>query len=220
MAGCIRGCTINRQHLADCEGDPCRGCVPRLAEHGLLCWPDHRHLERMLKEAPTVYDWLGTHLPAGSGSALREWKQHHKIDGSPPPLNVHIFDVRQRMADEYAAWVDLVCEQRGTRGPDRHSVKADAAYLGSWLYRIEDDEWIGDMWTELADTMRDAHALAPWRPEAKRIKGIPCPRCETCSLILFGGETDVQCLGCGEVLPPERYEIWTKIAAEEWGSVA
>jgi hypothetical protein len=60
---CIRGCGIRNRHLPDCDGEtpsgrPCKGCLPRRAEHGNLCWPCHRRLELMLTDAPVVDRWL------------------------------------------------------------------------------------------------------------------------------------------------------------------
>jgi hypothetical protein len=34
----LRSCTIRGEHLTSCQNDACTGCLPRPAEHGLLCY--------------------------------------------------------------------------------------------------------------------------------------------------------------------------------------
>lgn len=34
----LRSCTIRGEHLTTCQNDQCDGCLPRPAEHGLLCY--------------------------------------------------------------------------------------------------------------------------------------------------------------------------------------
>jgi hypothetical protein len=86
--------------------------------------------------------------------------------------------------------------------------------------RIEASDFTKDLWEELAHVTSEAHALAPWRPELRRVEGIPCPECHNCALVIFGGEEDVSCLECRLIIPKERYLIWTRIAAAEWGELA
>src|SRR5690349_9476755 len=64
---CIRGCSLYRQHLTDCDGftdmgRECTGCLPRRAQYGHLCHTCHRRLELMLHDAPTVVSWLTGNL--------------------------------------------------------------------------------------------------------------------------------------------------------------
>lgn len=212
---CVRGCAMLRRHLVECEGN-CRGCLPRKAEHGRLCWPCHRRLQLMLHDAPTVHDWLTANLPAGEGAApMGDYIRGNKADGSPAPLKVAIFDARQQLADQLVSWVDLLCEERTLTGPKRHSVLADAKFLMTWLGEIEKGEWVADFWDELADTMIDAHALAPWRPEVRRQQGIPCPDCEEHALVIFGGEEDVSCVRCRTMMTPQQYNLWRRILQDE-----
>lgn len=215
---CVRGCAMLRRHLTDClNPETCRGCLPRLADHGLLCWPCHRRLELMLTDAPTVHDWLTANLPSGTGGAMREDYEKSTMtgEGSPAPLHLGIYDTRQDLRDKLRLWVIELVEERDLKGPDQHSTKADADYLLAWLDKVETYEWVTDLWAELADAMVNAHALAPWRPQARRCYGIACPECNECALVIFGGETDVQCLRCRTVIPPERYGIWVSILLEE-----
>ena len=217
---CIRGCTMLRRHLSECEGandDTCRGCLPRRAEHGRLCFSCHRRFELMLTDADGVFRWLTGNLTSGEGQAPAKtgWITGSKGDGPPLPIKAHIFDVRQLLADRLAAWVDDMCEDRGLTGPKTHDVAADAKFLRTWLSTVESFDWIGDWFEELAETMSDAHALAPWRPEVKRCKGVPCPECEEVNLVIFGGESDVTCMSCRTMIPEDRFGLWEQIVAEE-----
>lgn len=214
---CVRGCVRYRAHLADCEDrEQCRGCEPRRATYGRLCWPCHRRYERMLTEAPTVYAWLTARLGGSTGAArVRQDYERGTAEGSPAPISVGIFDARQHLADVLTEHVDELCERHGLHGPDRHTPAADADYLRQWLDRIEAFDWVGDWWDDLAEASSRAHALAPWRPEARRCRGIPCPECEETNLVIFGGEADVTCLSCRTMIPPERYGIWVRVLADE-----
>lgn len=217
---CARGCTLYRRHLAECEGANdgfCKGCLPRRAEHGNLCWPCHRRLELWLHDAATVHRWLTGNLPAGEGQAPDKagWITGSRGDGPPTPLKTHIYDIRQLLADRLACWADDLTENRGLVGPGKHTVETDARFLLTWLTTVETLDWIGDWWEELGETMSDAHALAPWRPEVKRCSGIPCPECEEVNLVIFGGESDVTCMSCKTMIPEDRFGLWEQIVREE-----
>ncbi|MFJ9387724.1 hypothetical protein ACIRON_02815 [Nocardioides sp. NPDC101246] len=214
---CVRGCSMYRRHLDECEGGNCRGCLPRRAEHGHLCWPCHRRFELMLTDAPTVSRWLTGNMRVGEGAArAKEDHEQRRGTGEPPaPLKLEVTDLRDLLGDQLAAWVDDLCEHVRLSGPGRHSVETDSRYLLTWLSTVERLDWVGDWWTELAETMSQAHALAPWRPEMKRCKGIPCPQCEETNLVIFGGEEDVTCLSCRMIIPPGRYGIWVLALGQE-----
>lgn len=50
---CIRGCMARHRHTSDCDDpDTCRGCLPRLAEHGHLCYTCHIRLAEALQNVP------------------------------------------------------------------------------------------------------------------------------------------------------------------------
>lgn len=218
---CIRGCSIYRQHSTECEDrDRCRGCLPRRADIGLLCNPCHRRFELMLTDAPTVVRWLTGNIGAGQGQAMDEIgqgkvKQHRKGEGSPAPLKVAIFDVRQLLLDRLTIWVDHHCEDAGVAGPAEHTVEADSEHLLRWLPSIAFWDIVGDWWEELAEVYIDAHALAPWRPTARRVPGIPCPECAETNLMIFGGESDVTCASCRTLIREEHFALWERIVKEE-----
>jgi hypothetical protein len=210
---CIRGCSLYNQHLVECMDDMCRGCLPRRAEHGHLCYPCHRRFELMLTDAPTVCRWLTGNL-AGHGSAPDDVKVQSSGDGPPLPLKAAVFDARQLLSDRLAIWADHWAEVKSIAAP-RHSPEADSEFLLRWLRGVETLDWIGDWWEELAECMTDAHALAPWRPALRRVPGVPCPGCEETNLVIFGGESDITCLSCKIVMTEERFGLWERVLKTE-----
>ena len=173
----------------------------------------------MLEQAEIADRWLTGNLGSGIKAAhAKDDAAQRRSTGAPPaPLGVAILDARQQLRDRLTLWVDDVCEHSGLTGPRRHDVKVDAKFLLTWLSTIERYDWVGDWFEELAETMTDAHAVAPWRPEFNRLRGIPCPSCHSKSLGIYGGESDVTCTECRDIFTPARYGIWTRMLAEESG---
>jgi len=220
-SACVRGCTMYRYHVAECEGaedETCRGCLPRRASHGRLCDTCHRRLELMVHDAPGVIRWLTGNMRAGD-SAARAKEDHERVHGGdedvPAPLKIDLMDLRDLLRDRLTLWVDDWCEHKGLHGPDEHTPEKDAAYLLMWLPGVCGVEWIGDWWTEMAETMSEAHALAPWRPAMRRVPRVPCPGCAETNLAIFGGESDITCLSCRIVMTEERFGLWERVLREE-----
>ncbi len=230
---CVRGCAILRRHLTDCDGtDPagreCRGCLPRRADHGLLCWPCHRRFELMLTDAPTVYRWLSGNLTAGQSAArakddFERGGKGAKLPDPPAPLKVDTLDVRDLLADRLHLWVEHFIEGTdlappkplGEHAPLAAVIEADAAFLLRWLPSVERCDWIGDWWEELAECFRDAHAIAPWRPAMRRVPRVVCPRCGETNLVIFGGESDISCLSCRSLMTSAQFELWGRVLRME-----
>lgn len=212
---CIRGCSLYRQHLTDCEDrETCQGCLPRRAEHGRLCHTCHRRLELMLYDAPTVDSWLTGNLATGQGGGSDDLH----VTGSremPLPIKVGIYDERGLIRDSLAAWVDDVVETLGVTGPLSHTVANDARFLQTWLTSIERMDPIGDWWEELAEHTSQAHALAPWRPAVRRISAVPCPRCSETNLVIYGGDSDVTCQSCKAMMTENEFWLWENVLREK-----
>jgi hypothetical protein len=215
-AACIRGCALRGRHLGECDDEECRGCLPRRAQHGHLCWNCHRRLELWLHDAETVDRWLTGNLATGQGAAP---EQTH-ITGSkelPLPIKQAVYDQRQVLRDFYAATADELIERESLTTAGNHGVASDAALLLRWLSRIEYWPHVGDLWEYLGEEMGQAHALAPWRPAVRRVHGIPCPECAEVNLIIFGGESDVTCGSCGLIIPERAFGLWERIVKQENG---
>jgi hypothetical protein len=213
---CVRGCSLYRRHLDECASETCPGCLPRRAEHGNLCWPCHRRLQLMLTDAPTVHRWLTGNMSTGEGAARphEDFERAGSADGSPTPVKLAVLDARDLLADRLTLWADEWAEHHKVTAP-KHTVEADVEFLLRWLPGIEALDWIGDWWEELAETMRDAHALAPWRPVMRRVPGVPCPECSEVNLGIFGGESDVTCLSCRTLIREEHFGLWEQIVKGE-----
>lgn len=215
-AACVRGCTLYRRHLTDCEDpDECRGCLPRRAEHGHLCHPCHRRLELMLTDADTVDRWLTGNMASTSAAPIRDDYERPGSHDLPDAIKAQVYDQRQVLRDFYASTVDELTEREDLHGPDQHGAKADAAYLLAWIGRVEYWPHIGDLWEYLAGEVSVAHGLAPWRPAARRISGVPCPGCAEVNLVIFGGESDVSCLSCRIIMTEDRFELWERVLKQE-----
>ncbi len=118
----------------------------------------------------------------------------------PLPISAAILDLRDLLRDRLTLWVDDWCEHKGLSGPTEHTPEMDAKYLLTWLHGVCQLDWIGDWWKEMAETMSDAHALAPWRPA---------------NLAIFGGESDVTCLSCRIMMTEDKFELWEKVLKME-----
>lgn len=210
-SACVRGCSLYRQHLTDCESpETCAGCLPRRADHGHLCHTCHRRLELMLHDAPTVVSWLTGNLATGQGAAA----SGDFITSSKElalPIKAGIYDERQAICDALAAWADDVAETLGVTGPLTHTPERDTRFLQTWLTSIERLDPIGDWWEELAEHTSNAHALAPWRPSLRRIRDVACPRCKETNLVIYGGEADITCQSCRSMMTEKDFEMWQEV---------
>lgn len=220
---CVRGCSLYRQHLVECEDELCRGCLPRRAQHGHFCWPCHRRFELMLTDAPTVWRWLTGNMTAGEGASRMKQDyerakggKRQKSDGVdiPAPLKVDILDTRDLLADRLACWADDWAETHRVSAP-RHTIDADAEFLLRWLPGLERLDWVNDWWEELAETMILAHGLAPWRPALRRVPMVPCPGCEETNLVIYGGESDITCQSCKIIMTEDRFALWERVLKAE-----
>ena len=89
-------------------------------------------------------------------------------------------------------------------------------YLSNWLDRIES---VPDVAVSIYDTaselIKKVAAVAPWQPQARRLKGVPCPTCEREALVIFEGSSNVECRRCGEIYGRDRYDIWERVLSHE-----
>ena len=144
------------------------------------------------------------------GGDGREWKWHpltsdgYASDFDPP---VKHQDEREVMRGQYLL----------TDPPPAYAVTPAASWLYAWLDRFEALDMVGDELEYLGEVMSRCHALAPWREEAARVPGIPCPGCKRLSLMRFGGDEDIQCTTpyCRETISPGRYAIWVRMLVDE-----
>lgn len=225
-ATCIRGCTIHGQHTSDCLGD-CDGCQKRPVSHGKLC---RTCFERLV-------DFLSIDTPKTSqnpsqGLVLARYWVDHCLDRGitgvaydldrvgisktpPTPVNLARLDLIRDIDDTVSSWLDAWCDHRGLTGPDRYELRTACGYLGSWINEIATWEPIADMWDELATLMSRAHALAPWKREAHRCNGVPCPDCGTTELMVYDGDDVVTCRHCSITFHRDEYARWVTVLADQ-----
>lgn len=220
---CVRGCTRRDRHLTDCpDTETCAGCTPRPADHGRLCRSDHLRLTQWLSGEDMVSltwadRWLGDQL----GHTRSYPTDIDRITGTAESRDwtEAVIAQRQQIGDILSQWLELMVEQMHLTGPDRHDVAGTCAYLRPWISRIEDAEWVPDLWEEFRQAMTDAHSLAPWRPEIKREKGAPCPDCNRLAVVQFGGEDLYTCRSCWQCWEPDTWDRWKRLLAFERGEV-
>lgn len=143
---CIRGCLTPRRHVfTEGEGrtcaEDCRGCLPRPAEHGRLCFACHRRWDVMLSEAPGQHAILLADIaPAYTRQLTAETTArvgHHRLEdgetwpsglyakasGSAPqesaPMRVECADLAQELADWLSQLVERLCDDYALTGPER-----------------------------------------------------------------------------------------------------
>jgi len=234
---CARGCTRWGKHLPSCaDRDSCRGCLPRDAEHGLLCYGCHKRLVEHLRHAPGQVHLLDvmtamrgevemTALPKQNvptswriDSAQRlsylYAKGGHASHGASEPVRLACIDSIREIEDRLHLWAVAIEADYQLCGVEDQGLHSYAEWLLRHVERIEWRESIGDELEDFVEVMSQAHTLAPWREQVARLRGIPCPECHTTTLAIFGGDEDVTCVRCRATMSKERYGIWTRILAQ------
>lgn len=191
--------------LSASESEPVRVAAHDAARE-LADW-----LSQVVDTVASAHHAKGPARLASAGDA-REWKWHPVTETGA----VSDFDPLVRIGHgREAQWGQYLL----TDPPAAYAVREAADWLYAWLDRLEALDVVGDETEHLGELMSRCHALAPWREQATRVPGIPCPGCNRLSLMRFGGDEDVQCTTpyCREVVSPARYAIWVRMLAEREG---
>lgn len=122
---CVRGCTVDGEHLADCphrdtdhEHDDCGcdGCLPVEAADGVLCRRCASRTRKALFDAAEVVAWLAENVtPSGV------FEEDQRVTGSreaPAPLDVTAVDLIDRIVTPLASWAVTHAETVGVKPPD------------------------------------------------------------------------------------------------------
>lgn len=170
-------------------------------------------LSEMVERVVATHNLAGPRPLRTGEEDRREWKWHPVYpDGTPTyahdPVRTFHGDHGETECGQYVL----------TDPPEVFAVDTASNFLLAWLDRMEYLETVGDDIEELHEVMSQAHALAPWREQVARLKGIPCPECHRCTLVRYGGDEDVTCLRCRATMTPARYSIWTRMLAEQEGA--
>ena len=192
MPKCARGCTIARRHRTDCEDrDECRGCLPRDAEHGRLCygchvqlvdWLDHaaaQHAMLLASTAPADQPDYSAVTTAKIGDGLR-------MDATEPfqgpyattkpssegsaPLRMACIETAEELSDWLAQLIERVCEQYRLSGPDPMRNTRGAPY-GRWQ---RSDYADGEMVWREPPVRFMAHSACRWLvAQVARVEDLP-----------------------------------------------
>ena len=144
---CIRGCTLARQHVSQCDSDECRGCLPRPASNGLLCYPCHFRLRQLLQSAAVQHELLlvtagksdeqsftvetiaKTHQPprtSSDGKFPAPYARSVTVSMSQSePVRLAALDAAQELSDWLSQIVETVVQHHGLTGPKRLRTAAD-----------------------------------------------------------------------------------------------
>jgi hypothetical protein len=110
------------------------------------------------------------------------------------------------------SWALMVREEVGERpSGDLVDIHADAALLVRRLDHITRQEWVGDLWREVRETVDQLRTLAgePHPVPIGRCPVIPEGETKECGTPLFApvyGDT-IRCRGCGEEWPRPRWQV-------------
>jgi hypothetical protein len=179
--GCYRPCDYTGRHRDDCNDDYCPGCSPRRADHGLLCQRCYDALEGAVEALPGDWAQLAERLAPRTSPLLV------RVSGSKPqrlPIDPKVVELRKLIKYLLATWVLRVAEQRGVHRPPNADVEVTGPWLVTNLEWCAEQDWAGDMTTELEDAHRQARALL-YPDDRKRVDvgrcllqtdaGKPCP---------------------------------------------
>lgn len=119
--GTCHGCTPSRNHYADCKGaGPCRGCLPRPAEYGLLCAWCWQQLHADLIDAPQLVDHLRD--MAQPNAAARPFTDNtSRTDPAERDMLSAAIDAADELHAQIASWALVILEEHPEQlaGPPR-----------------------------------------------------------------------------------------------------
>lgn len=171
---CARGCILRDQHEPTCEDrDRCRGCIPRRASNGLLCFPCHRRLLETLLAAPVQHDML---LAVSGLAAPRRMRGdadliRGKHTQTPPPLRLACIDEARYLADLLSEFVERLVDDYRMRGPKQHISNADR-HDPRRRVAITRGERDGYRWTEPPSRFRVDTAAHWLRAQLERLESL------------------------------------------------
>lgn len=144
---CIRACLAPRKHATDCEGDECKGCLPRTASNGLLCYPCHYRLRELLQVAAVQHGMLlatagkseeqtftvetiaKTHQPprtSSDGKFSAPYARTVTVAMSQSePVRLAALDAAQALSDWISQVTEAVVQQHNLTGPGRLRTAGD-----------------------------------------------------------------------------------------------
>lgn len=232
---CLSGCVVRGAHEPECPGLTCKGCVPRVANHGNLCAWCYQRLTSDVATAPDLVSHLRIiGAPHAELAPLRVGVRTPK-----EPAEGSILPAAWVAADELhamlASWVLLILEEHPhgeqMAGPDEvgawHTrygttvgiahVKATAALCRWLLPHLEwcaGQEWAPVMRKEVSAMVSTTSARWPTASMVEPEQSLPrrCPQCDLLSLRYTPPSEYRQAfkVSCSD---PDCARVWTE---DEW----
>ena len=238
MSACACGCSVRGEHLGGCDGTApgrdggvveCRGCLPRRAEHGVLCARCWGRLQSAVRTLPSLIEHLrAVAAPAVSSPAGRTGSGRARRPGGGMLYPAALVEADELHA-VLAAWCEEVAAERpGASAPPRRatrwtasaagdreplgpagpgSTRVLARWLDAHLEWAAGRPWAGDMLTDLAGGARAQLRRIREEVPVRRAEGVRCTRCHSLSVVVVppaagGGRALVRCTlpACGAVL--------------------
>lgn len=191
MTACATGCRLTGQHQPACDGQDCRGCLPRPAEHGTLCQWCWTRLTRAIADAPAVVAHL--YLTAAdsldaSASPLTDdppTRTDPAIDTVLPPAWLDA----DELTSIIESWAHVIIEEHPAqpmRGPQSSPWNGDTCtWMTPHLPWVAAQDWAFEMVRDLTGHLATSRHRWPSADDVEPVRPIdvPCPRCGLRSMI-------------------------------------
>lgn len=177
----MRSCTRRGDHLNTCANDNCKGCLPREAKHGLLCW---NCWERVQQAVALCDPWLD----ATRGLTKVIQRDSSGISGSStgyipiPSLEL----ARDEIWSYLKTWTTTADNWVASKTGAEDAVR-------------------------FARAVQTAIRSHPTEEVQHKVNRTRCPKCNVLSLVwtpptIFGSNVTVDCTNCGHSIPQESFE--------------
>lgn len=249
MSACGSGCVVRGEHVPGCSGlveelgdvgagpsVECRGCLPRAAEHGVLCSWCWGRLQSVVRTLPSLVEHLhdvavpAVSSPSGRRSPGRSSRPGERIlfadalviaDELHAALVEWAREISAECPGAGAVWAAgtrwSVADEDGERLPvgirGRSATRSVVAWVVPHLEWVARQPWAADMLEDLGYASASASRRFPVEEPERRVTNIRCPRCGRLSLVVVppavvGAERMVRCTSsvCGAVLADEDWE--------------
>lgn len=225
-------CRIRGQHYDSCNTDTCTGCVPRSANHGLLCWSCWTKLQaataqlvdqithlRSIERGPA--DLSGVRGKPGSRVILPgSWQAANAVWGSLCHLVIEYckdwrLDEPALLGQRSLDWV---------HGHDYDQIADDVSTLVTFLNleRLVTMHGGAAAAVELVHEVQRALASYPMDPQPRPVRYIKCRTCEQQTLwemppLTFLDPITIQCRNraCGAIYDPQMIEFDLRVYVAE-----
>ena len=187
----IRSCRTKDVHLPNCEREECRGCMPRSADKGCLCWACW---ERLI-DAATAWPKFAATISGLSRLVTPENTGGHSLNKNRIPLPQTWLDVEE--AESYLV-----------------SLTKAGGILEAWVATTDGASDAINFMLKAESAFR-AH---PVEEKPHKATNVVCWECKKRTLVwmppkFFGDEVHVTCVDpdCGYSMPQSAFELLAQI---------